>query len=44
MKRHQLVLLAVLLLAIATAGCSKTVKGIGEDIENAGDKIEDSTD
>lgn len=41
--RALVMLLLGAFLTTLTAGCN-TMKGVGEDIENAGDKIEDATD
>ena len=41
-KRFIIALFAMGLLAIASTGCN-TVHGAGEDIEHAGDKIQENT-
>lgn len=47
MKDSKIRILLMLLLALSitafTAGCN-TMEGMGDDIEEAGDKIEDATD
>jgi predicted small secreted protein len=42
MKKTLMALLAVFTLAIVT-GCKNTAHGVGEDVEKAGDKIQEKT-
>jgi predicted small secreted protein len=43
MKRILLALLAIAILSIAVTGC-RTAHGLGEDIENTGQKLQDKTE
>ena len=40
-KKHLSILLVTALLALLNTGC-RTMEGAGEDIENAGEKIQDN--
>ena len=42
MKKVLMAMLAVYALAIVT-GCKNTAHGVGEDVEKAGDKIQEKT-
>ncbi len=43
MKRILIALLAIAILSTAVTGC-RTAHGLGEDIENTGQKLQDKTD
>jgi predicted small secreted protein len=36
-------MLAVALLALSVVGCRNTASGVGKDVENAGEKIQEKT-
>ena len=40
MKRNLLILLGIAAIALASAGC-RTAEGFGEDVEKAGEKIQE---
>lgn len=42
-QRFFLALLAVALLALSGVGCRNTAHGVGQDVENAGEKIQEKT-
>jgi predicted small secreted protein len=42
-KRHILILFAGTILGISFAGCKHTAHGAGQDIERAGEKIQEKT-
>jgi entericidin B len=42
-KKHLSILLVTALLALLNTGC-RTMEGAGEDIERAGEKIQDNAD
>ena len=41
-KRFAVAMLAAMLLSFA-AGCRNTAQGVGKDVENAGEKIQEKT-
>jgi len=41
--RFVLSMFALALLALSAAGCRNTAQGIGEDVERAGEKIQEKT-
>jgi predicted small secreted protein len=43
MQRFVLMMFAVVLLALSVAGCKNTARGVGKDVENAGEKIQEKT-
>ncbi|EKD29182.1 MAG: hypothetical protein ACD_79C00025G0013 [uncultured bacterium] len=43
MKRITVLIIALLFLIITNAGCG-SIKGVGKDIEKAGEKIQESAD
>jgi predicted small secreted protein len=42
-QRFVLVIFAAALLALSAAGCKHTARGVGKDMENAGEKIQEKT-
>lgn len=42
-QRLILTMFALALLALSVAGCQNTAHGVGEDMENAGEKIQEKT-
>lgn len=43
MQRLVLALFAVALLTLSVTGCRNTARGVGKDVENAGEKIQEKT-
>jgi predicted small secreted protein len=43
-KMKTFVILMTALITVAASGCRHTARGIGEDMERAGDKIQDTVD
>ncbi len=43
MKKHILISLVVIIVALGATGCKNTAHGMGKDIERTGEKIQDKT-
>ena len=43
-KMKSFVILMAALITVATSGCRHTAQGVGEDMERAGEKIQDKVD
>lgn len=43
MQRLVLTMFAIALLTLSVVGCRNTARGVGKDVENAGEKIQEKT-